>query len=381
MLAAGVSANSGRGQSQGHGTVVEPRTSPWSPVALSFTVGLLGSVVYSSRAAWSGSWAPVLGSVYYIPIVISALTMSLRSALTVALAAGTVHTIAAILGHADSWVGPVLQTVLFVSVALICAKVAQSRARNPTSSAGSEQQEEVTLAVPEPFHDSTESGTLNRVLVGMVRPFRTPVTSIEGAGWVLDDPAVPDEKRRELVGIIRREAHWLSRILSDVMEFSQPRRPRLRMVDIAALLDDVIQLESRNDAASQCVFTNNIPPTLRPVRADPEQIRQVLLNLINNSIQALRHGGHIEVAAQADDHRVTITVKDDGPGIPAAAVGRIFEPFFSTHERSLGLGLPAALRIVREHGGSISVDAHGNRGTSISVVLPAAAAKHNSQSA
>ena len=87
------------------------------------------------------------------------------------------------------------------------------------------------------------------------------------------------------------------------------------------------------------------------LRGDPEQIRQVLLNLIMNSNQAMPAGGEVEISARIEGDTFVIAVRDHGTGVPAAAVDRIFEPFFSTYEHRLGLGLAQALRIVREHGG------------------------------
>jgi len=339
-------------------------------VLLPFTVGLLGSLIYSSLDSWSESGRAVLASVYYIPIVIAAIMLGPRPEVAVALAAGAAHLIAVTVGHTDSWAGPVAQIVLFICVALTAAKLAQRRAGDLRALPGKESPEEFQSAGSDPINNGLEMGVLSRVLVGMVRHFRTPVPSIEGAGWVLDDPQLPDDKRRELVGIVRKEAHRLGRVLSDVMEFTQPARPRFRSINFSTLVDDVIQLETPKDAAAAYVFRKSIPADLPLVRADPEQIRQVLLNIVSNAVQASPQGGQIEISAAAENGKVIVKIKDNGPGIPPAAVDKIFEPFFTTHERSLGLGLPAALRIVKEHGGSIAVERPGQGGTCISVSLP-----------
>ncbi len=161
-----------------------------------------------------------------------------------------------------------------------------------------------------------------------------------------------DNKRRELVGIVRKETHRLNRILMDVLEFTQPRSPRFRMIDLSKLVDDVIPLAGTKDGRPFTV-TKNIPSDLPVLRGDPEQIKQVLLNLIMNSNQAMPAGGEVEISARIEGDTFVIAVRDHGTGVPAAAVDRIFEPFFSTYEHRLGLGLALALRIVREHGGRI----------------------------
>jgi len=337
---------------------------------LPFAIGVLGSVIYSSFASSSEPWGAVLSSLFYIPIVIAGITLGTRPAVAVAVAGGTTYLIAAAIGHSDFLVGPMVQTVLFICVALTVTKVAKWRSADSDSLAWKNSPEAVQSGRSDQMSNGTEMRVLSRALVGMIRHFRTPVTSIEGAGWVLDDPHLPDDKRRELLGIVRKEAHRLNQVLADIMDFTQPARPRFRPINISALVDDLIQLESSKSSAASYVFSKNIPADLPLLRADPEQIRQVLLNVIANAVQASPREGRIEISATVRDDNLIINVRDYGPGIPPSAVDKIFEPFFTTHERSLGLGLPAALRIVKEHGGIIAVDRNEHHGTSILVSLP-----------
>jgi two-component system, NtrC family, sensor histidine kinase HydH len=212
---------------------------------------------------------------------------------------------------------------------------------------------------------------MSRVVIGLVRQLVTPVTSIQGAGWVLGDPHLPDDKRRELVGIVRKESHRLSRVLSDVMDFMQHRRPRFGVISLSALVDDVIHLVGSKDQGRSYIFSRKIVADLPTLRGDPEQMRQVLLNIVMNSVQASPSGGVIEISACAVDNQVVITIRDQGRGIAPGTIDKIFDPFFSTHEHHLGLGLPLALRIVTDHGGKIAVDCKGSEGTSVSIALPA----------
>jgi two-component system, NtrC family, sensor histidine kinase HydH len=219
--------------------------------------------------------------------------------------------------------------------------------------------------------DGSQMPVLNRVILGLTRQFRTPVAAIEGAAWVLKDSRLAEDKRQELIGIVRKESHRLSRILSDVADFAQPHRPpRLQKVDLAALLNEVIQLSGSQDGVAPIRFHMDIAPGLPPVRCDPEQIRQVLLNLVMNAIQASPAGGQIGILVRLEGSNVVVTVQDSGEGIPAAARDQIFDPFFTTRGNNLGLGLPVALRIVAEHGGSLALAETSPQGTSISAVLP-----------
>jgi signal transduction histidine kinase len=338
---------------------------------LPFTVGLLGSDVYASLPASSEAWGPLLGSLYYVPIVIAAITLGSRSALVVAVAAGGAHSSIATLRAGEAQIETVVQFILFVCVAITAARLAQRRADTVDAVCRKESPQQSLATKSDDVPAGTATWPMSRVVIGLVRHFLTPVTSIQGAGWVLDDPHLTDDKRREFVGIVRKEAHRLSRVLSDVMDFMQPRNPRFRVISLASLVDDVIQLAGSRDHERSYVFRKTIVADLPAIRGDPEQIRQALFNVVMNSVQASPLGGVIEISASAADNQILITIKDQGRGIAPDSMDKIFDPFFSTHEHHLGLGLPAALRIVTEHGGTIGVDCTGSDGTCVSIALPA----------
>jgi signal transduction histidine kinase len=334
-------------------------------------VGLLGTFFNLKNP--SGSWGPVLVSLYYIPIVIAARILGTLAALVVALGAGVAHALVAF-GSGQSWMEPIAQTVLFVCVGLIAAGLAQRRAETVRMIRHDGEAEAFLASArgtnSDEANNDNEMRALSRVAGALVARFRTPVTSIEGAGWVLDDPHLPDDKRRELVGIVRKEAHRLSRALTDVIEFTQPRPPTFQVINLSTLVDNVIQTTNPKDYRHSYILSKKIPQTLPELRGDSEQITQVLRNLVVNSIQATPNGGEIEISARVADEKFIITVKDQGRGIPPAAVDKVFDPFFTTYEHSLGLGLPMAQRIVSQHGGQIKVDCQQRDGTCISVILP-----------
>ncbi len=343
----------------------------WLPVLLPFTVGLLGSNLYGSPAGASAGWGEVLASLYYIPIVIAAMSLGPRPAVIVALAAGAAHGVASVLGRGSPLINSIAQTILFVCVAMTAAKLAEwlrskSEAALPKGSP--------SALLEHSFHevqDPEDTTALSRVVIGLVCQFRTPVTSIEGAGWVLEDSRLPEEKRQEFVGIIRKESHRLNRVLSDVLDFTRPRKPRFRSVQLAELINDVVELAGPKDHGPFFLFRTEIPKGLPPLRCDPELMKQALLNLAMNAIQASPGGGQIGIAASIEDGSFVIRVTDHGHGIPSTILGKIFDPFFTTRENMLGLGLPVALHIVTEHGGKISIEPTSGGGTCVAVWLPA----------
>jgi two-component system sensor histidine kinase HydH len=346
-------------------------TRKWAPVLLPFTVGLLGSNLYKFQSGTAGAAGEITASLYYIPIVIAAISLGARAAVVVSLAAGAAHGITAWLSRGDSLVQPLAGTMLFLCVGLTTAKLAEWLKGRPVSVTSVKDSQ--TESLEQSFNqvqDTSEMPGLGRVVVGLVRQFRTPVASIEGAGWVLEDSRLPDEKRQEFVGIIRKESHRLNRVLSDVLDFTRPRKPRFETVAISKLVDEVIQLAGAKDHGPFFLFQADIPADFPPLRCDPEQIRQALLNVAMNAVQASAAGGQIEVTARIEQGYGVIRVRDHGRGIPAAILDKIFDPFFTTYENSLGLGLSVAAHIVSEHGGKIAIEGTSGHGTCVSVSLP-----------
>ena len=152
---------------------------------------------------------------------------------------------------------------------------------------------------------------------------------------------------------------------------TRPRKPRFEKVAISKLVDEVTQLAGPKDHEPFFVFKTDIPADFPPLRCDPEQIRQALLHVAMNAVQASPAGAQIEVTARIEQGYGVIRVRDRGRGIPAAILDKIFDPFFTTYENSLGLGLSVAAHIVSEHGGKIGIEGTSGHGSCVTVSLPA----------
>ena len=341
----------------------------WIPLVLPLALAMIGTHLQRSSANAPGNWETVLTSLYCIPIVIAAIRLSTRTMVIVALVAGATQGLLSV-GSEDPWIRPIVQTLMFLAVGLTAVKVAEWR-RASSSSFQTAPREPLAQELLE-IEDSQQM-PLGRVVACLVRQFRTPVTSIEGAGWVLEDPGLPIDKRLEFAGIIRKESHRLNRVLSDVLDFTRPVKPRFQMVELPPLVDEVIQLVGPRDHGPFFLFRNGVPPDFPLLRCDPEQIKQVLINLAMNSIQATPGGGQIEISGKFDAAYVAIRVIDHGRGIPPSIVNRIFDPFFSTHDNSLGIGLTVARHLVSAHGGKMAVEHTAEKGTCIAVWLPVGA--------
>jgi len=337
-----------------------------------FAIALLGTALHCSPLAGVRPWVDALPGLFYLPIVIAAINQGTKPAISVAFASGLAHAVAFAFGCGDQWVRPFTETLLYLCVAVTAAKLSQvhgtlSAARQGLSNGNDGE------SLVQAFH-GIERGrqipVLRQMAAGLIHRFRRPVTSIEDAVCLLEDPRFPEEKRKEFVRIIQKESHQLDRALCDIQEFAQPRKPRYQKVDLSPLVDQVIQRAGPKEHGPFFLFRKDFAPGLPFLICDPRQISNMLLDLVMNSIQATPGGGQIEVAARPEKDGIAMTISDHGRGIPPAIVARVFDPFFTTRGNGLGLGLAVARQIVAAHYGKIAVGESSHVGTSISLWLP-----------
>jgi two-component system nitrogen regulation sensor histidine kinase NtrY len=178
--------------------------------------------------------------------------------------------------------------------------------------------------------------------------------------------ALVDECTTTIVG----EVESLKGLVDEFSQFARMPPPRTLPTDLSELIVNTLALY---DGLFTEVTIEHRSANTGPVRLDPEQIRRVMINLVDNAIEAMERRGHISVETQSDksNHLIRIIVADDGPGIPASEREKLFLPYYSTKRRGSGLGLAIVRRIIAEHGGNIDVSDNVPRGTRFTIELPA----------
>jgi two-component system nitrogen regulation sensor histidine kinase NtrY len=176
---------------------------------------------------------------------------------------------------------------------------------------------------------------------------------------------------QECTTTIIGEVESLKSLVDEFSQFARMPAPRAVPTDLHQLLNDALALY--NGLFTDVHFVRSFADTLPQVRVDPEQLRRVVINLVDNAIEAMDRKGTIvlETAHDAANSLVRVTVADDGPGIPAQERDKLFLPYYSTKGRGSGLGLAIVRRIVAEHGGSIDLSDNNPRGTRFTIELPA----------
>lgn len=226
---------------------------------------------------------------------------------------------------------------------------------------------------------------LGQMAAGLAHEIKNPLGAIKGAAQLLADPAPEsdelDEASREFVGIILEEVDRLDRVVGSVLDYARPSGGNPAPVDPNGIVHRTVQILSSDRDGVETEIVLDLADDLPRVRVDVEQLRQVIMNLIRNAIQAMNGGGRVIVSTRIRAGArvrsgdapswVEVSVEDSGPGISQKVLANLFVPFFTTKNHGTGLGLAISQRIVRNAGGSIEVHSHEGAGTTFTILLPA----------
>lgn len=212
---------------------------------------------------------------------------------------------------------------------------------------------------------------LGHLAAGVAHEIRNPLSSIKGLAKYFAERTPPGGEAQELALVMAKEADRLNRVVSELLELVRPAHLNYQPVDINALIHHSLQLVSQ-DAQSRGIELQFTPrPELTSIKADPDRLNQVLLNLYLNAMQAIGRDGVIHVSAsEADRQRVKIVVKDSGKGMSDEELQAIFTPYFTTKADGTGLGLAVVQNIIEQHGGTIRAESQPGAGAIFTLWLP-----------
>lgn len=212
---------------------------------------------------------------------------------------------------------------------------------------------------------------------------KNPLGGIRGAAQLLSR-RLKQKEHTEYTDLIIRESDRLNKLLEDILDFSNPRKINPAPTNIHKILDNVISIQNYTAIEKGASIIKEYDPSIPSILGDNEQLTQVFLNIVKNSIEAVKNKGEIKVATRflTDFHlveegykggkMVEVQIKDNGSGISKANIEKIFTPFFTTKKKGSGLGLAISLKIIKEHNGFFKIDSVEGKGTVVSVLLPIA---------
>jgi len=221
---------------------------------------------------------------------------------------------------------------------------------------------------------SKQLATLGELSASIAHEIRNPLVAIHTSVGILKNALELDSEDLELMNIIAEESMRLNKIVDDFLKFARPNEPKFSNANINTLIDEtLLVLRSRfNESITKNIHLSNDLPI---VSADPNQLKQVLLNIFINAIEAMPLGGLLTVSTHFKKNRngyknIVIVVLDTGNGMEKHELKKVFQPFYTNKIQGVGMGLAVCERIIQNHGGEIRVESEFGKGAEFTIVLP-----------
>ncbi len=203
----------------------------------------------------------------------------------------------------------------------------------------------------------------------LAHEIKNPLNAITGAVSYLKEN-FQGELLREFLEIIAQEVKRINKLTTSLLSFSRPVKLQPQWTDLNNTVRETVELMKREAEQNGVNLNLELDRTMPPVFCDPSQVKQVIINIILNAIDATNGKGEVTVKTEANSKEAVITVSDNGSGIPPEVLPEIFNPFFTTKTRGTGLGLAISKSIIKEHGGDITVESSMGHGSTFRITLP-----------
>ncbi|SHI42961.1 PAS domain S-box protein [Desulfofundulus thermosubterraneus] len=222
-------------------------------------------------------------------------------------------------------------------------------------------------------HNQEKLAVVGQMAAGMAHELRNPLTSIKGFAQLLSE-RLEDAKNKEYLDVIIQEVDRTNEIISDFLVLARPHSTRGENVDLNRLINELLPLVESQCLLTQVELVPDLAPELPSIKAQPDQLKQVLLNLIHNALQAMEDQPVRRLTLisrwPAGSDEILLGVRDTGHGMSGEILSRLSTPFFTTKDAGTGLGLTISYRIIESHGGRIEVNSQEGIGSEFRIYLP-----------
>ncbi len=314
---------------------------------------------------------------YYIPLLVGAGFYGLRGGMALAIITSILYLPHIVLhwGHEPLYrANQLAELVMFLVVGtlagVIIDRVRNEREKHRRTAEELARAYEQLQATFERLRLLDRLSSLGALSVGMAHEIRNPLGAISGAVEILESSTPAGDHRREFVEILSKEIDRLSTIVSRQLDLARSTPHELGPCDLESVVQSVLALTVKQMDQQGIRSTCRVQPGIEPVEADEQRMRQAVLNLVLNAIQAMEQGGALEVQVGAEGDQAWITVQDDGPGFSPVALEKGLDPFFTTRENGTGLGLSIAFQIADQHGGDLVIGNREDGGALVRLVIP-----------
>ncbi len=224
----------------------------------------------------------------------------------------------------------------------------------------------------EQMHQTEKFYAIGELAAGIAHEVRNPLTSVRGFLQLFNQNIREEDPNKTYLEIMLKEIERANSIINQFLLLSKPVLPIRKEVDLAELLNEVKDLLTGEVLINNIEITLGLDKALPLVIVDRDQIKQVILNIAQNGINAMLSGGtlSIETLYEKDQNKAHIIISDNGMGIDPMTLEKIFDPFFTTRAEGTGLGLTVSYKIIQNHEGKIEVQSEVGKGTTFRIVLP-----------
>jgi signal transduction histidine kinase len=218
---------------------------------------------------------------------------------------------------------------------------------------------------------SRRLAAIGRLTSGVAHEVKNPINAIVVHLEVLRQKlSQVDPDTRRHMDVIGAEIKRLDRVVQTLVDFTRPVELRLADIDLRKLVDEVVTLAAPQAERHSVRIQREISPEPLPVRIDVDLVKQAVLNIVINGLQAMAEGGNLHISSRREGDGAVITVRDEGPGIPAEIRDKIYNLYFTTKKGGSGIGLPMAYRVLQLHNGSLEFDSVEGGGATFILRLP-----------
>jgi len=222
------------------------------------------------------------------------------------------------------------------------------------------------------IREQEKLAVVGQMAAGLAHEIRNPLTSIRGFAQLMSEKSQDSKGQfKEYMQIMIQEIDQADSFINNFLQLARPKPPQKQICSINELILNFVRV-FESQAFLQGIKVKTDLQEVPPVIADKDQIKQVLLNLCQNALQAMDNGGTLTLATHyhEEEKEICFRVIDDGPGIPAESIDRIGTPFYTTKDQGTGLGLSISYTIIDKHRGRVEVKSKMGEGTEFSIYLP-----------
>jgi signal transduction histidine kinase len=314
---------------------------------------------------------------YYIPIILACFWFEIRGGLTTAVVLSSLYLIHIRHDwshHPDYSFQQYAEIAMFFIIAALGGYLSQvqRKTRERLEKAGAEL-EGAYQKLNETFDQLRHAdrlASLGQLSAGIAHEIRNPLGSIQGAVDILVQDMPKDDPKSEFAQIARKEISRLERLTSEILQFSKPAPPKQLLMDWREIVDAACRLCSDQAHRQGVEIVKPLQSLEAMILVDPEQVKQVLVNILINAIQAQPNGGRITVEGKNNSGDLILSIQDNGLGMTQDQLDRIFDPFFTTRREGTGLGLSISFQLVKNNGGRIWAESESSRGSCFHVSFP-----------